>query len=808
MTMQREVKIWLMQLHRKVAYAVLLGLFIFALQHPCAAQKNSTTSVDTDRWIEIDLYWVNLHSMAGSVHEFWDRFQPLFAGVQGYRGVILNIGWTVGPVMEWSGNLDQRISLPTGSGESRWVGQHGPLTGTTAERMQKWNARFAGPELVKRHGYDPWTYGDVKLLIADLKQEAARRDITGLKVGMLNFAWTKAYGEEAAWVRRHPEAFTEPDNCCVSKVRDYFDPAAHLHADTTPLGGLPHGIVEGTPVYQAYAAQWGSLSQSLGMDAIMLRDSFGTPVPYQRSGPWGAVAPSPDVIRKATDAVAAPVNETKLANPNALVMMYSNGASAVSDWRSNGLDLETIAKQGYLDVWVDQTWAGAWNEVGIREGTFWSNSNQGWTYQLAYMLTHASILADTKVRHYPVVETFDAWESQDVIHTAPERLRWGIWAYSHAAVKTPTRLKMPAGSYISWANNGEHLLDKQDVRFLADNINAAVADAQQTTTVFGPTLVYSRDAMQWQIDHASPDHDINEWINEQTGSVAKWPVPILSATRIEWLPKVQSDLFIIRTPSNLSSEHLETLRQLIKSGHPVALLGSFAGGIDESLLRLAGLSGSSASKEGKVRLCKGKAMSRASELVSNIPLEFYLYCRPENFSLSTNAHVIYTADGSPALTLDADQRTQIALWDAPDLRSSRRSVEQLPLSQIWGNTGAPYALPAGVLNELLQANSDFHVNKIDLKQTMNITAWRAKDGRLRILAGNLEEGLRDDADLSRHATLVMPRSWRIETWKDAWTGHKFYSKDGRLQIDLPQGASVLLEPNENGNFTQTRSRPE
>src|SRR5579863_7716961 len=30
-----------------------------------------------------------------------------------------------------------------------------------------------------------------------------------LKLGMLNYAWRDAYGEEAAWVRRHPEAFTK-----------------------------------------------------------------------------------------------------------------------------------------------------------------------------------------------------------------------------------------------------------------------------------------------------------------------------------------------------------------------------------------------------------------------------------------------------------------------------------------------------------------------------------------------------------------------------------------------------------------------
>ena len=165
---------------------------------------------------------------------------------------------------------------------------------------------------------------------------------------------------------------------------------------------------------------------------------------------------------------------------------------------------------------------------------------------------------------------FDAWESWDVIHSAPERLRWGIWAYSHAGVKTPHGLKMPVGTYISWANQGERLLDENDVRFLASNINAAVADARQTTEIYGPTLVYSRESMQWQIEHATPNHDINEWIDEQLGSVIKWPVPVLSATRIEWLPNVQSDLFVMQTPSHLSSDHMQNLQGLIKADEPIA----------------------------------------------------------------------------------------------------------------------------------------------------------------------------------------------------------------------------------------------
>ncbi len=743
----------------------------------------------TDRWMEIDLYWFKQKDLKKSVREFWDRFQPLYAGVSGYRGVILNIGWTVGPVMEWSGKLDQRISLPTGSGQSRWVDQSTPLTGTTAERKQKSEARYAGSVVSTRRGYDPWTYGDVKQLIADLKREAARRGISGFKVGMLNYAWTDAYGEEAAWVSRHPEAFTKPTPSLPldQEPTRYFDPAAPLHADPIPLGGLPEGIAEGMPVHRAYAAQWGSISRALSLDAIMLRDSFGMPVPYERGGPWGPVAPSAEIVHQVTDAVATLVKETKLANPHALVMMYSNAASAVADWPSNGLDLEAIAKQGYLDIWVDQTWAGAWNEVGIRYKNFWNNPTLGWTYQLDYMLAHAAILADTKVRHYPLVETFDAWESWDVIHSAPQRLRWGIWAYSHAAVKTPNGLKLPVGSYISWANQGDRLLSEADVNFLASNINAAVADAHNTTAVFGPTLVYSRPAMQWQIDHASPGQDANEWLDEQMGSLAKWPVPILSATRLEWLPRVQSDLFLIQTPSHLSASRLNTLARLIKSGQPVALIGNFTGSIDDSLLRLAGLRESSTPVEKPIQLCK--ATTQASDLAKNIPPTFNTYCRPEIGTTVAGATVIYTEEGSPALTLDATGGRLAAAWNAPDLRS----LQEIPLSQIWGNTGAPYALATGTLNVMLRRNASLHASQIDLNQTMSIAAWRTRNGARHLLGGNLEEGLRDDADLLRHSTIVIPKSWHSENWKDAWTGQKFSLDDDRLLVDLPQASSVLLE---------------
>jgi hypothetical protein len=153
--------------------------------------------------------------------------------------------------------------------------------------------------------------------------------------------------------------------------------------------------------------------------------------------------------------------------------------------------------------------------------------------------------------------------------------------------------------------------------------------------------------------------------------------------------------------------------------------------------------------------------------------------------------VIYTEEGSPALTLGTAEGRQIILWDPPVLRS----MGGMPLARILGNTGAPYALGAAALNDLLRTNSDLHVNKIDLKQTINIAAWRTEDGRLRVLAGNLEEGLRDDAHLSRNIALAIPKSWRIDshTWRDVWAGREFVTENNLLPINLPQASSVLLE---------------
>jgi hypothetical protein len=781
-------------IHRGLSLAILV-LFTF-VSTDCMAQTGSddgakAAAVPGDRWMEIDLYWFDRDHLPVSVDAFWDRFGPMYQDIRGDRGLILNVGWTVSYIMEWNGDLSQRITLPRGTGQQPWVAETSSLPGDTQQRIAEWKERFSKPIMIPKLGYGAWTYGDLKALCELLREGADKRGIHRFKVGSLVYAWDNAYGERAPWADRHPEAFNVDvlgDKEVYSGARRFFNPGQKLHADTAKMGGFPNGYTEGMPAHVAFAAQWGSLSKAVQLNALMLRDSFGFPVPYTRGGPLGALMPSASLIRQATDDVSALVRETKQANPSSLLMMYSNAASAVADWRSNGCDLERIAKEGYLDIFVDQTWAGAWNEIGVRHNAFWNEPTLGWTYQLDYTLVHGAMLAGTKVRHYPLIETFDAWESWDVLHTVPQRLRWGIWAYSHAAVKTPEGIVMPQGSYISWANQGKRLLSEQDVDFLNTNISAAVTDAAGVREVYGPTLTYSREAMQWQIDHARADNDIKEWIDEQAGSIAKWPVPILSITRTEWLPRISTDLAIVQTPSHLNPETLAGLKTYILVGHPVALFGSFAGGIDPSLLQMAGI-GDVQRQESKASLHTAK-VSNASEY--HVESDFPTLTILNRSRVSGKIQPIYSIEGSPQFLQSDRDSVHLLLWDPADLAHLRDT----PLRETWGGSAAPYVITAEAITRMLAAAGKLHADSIVPAQTMVAGAWRTADGKVHLLFGNLEEGLRDDADRSRHDTMVLPAAWDSFKWRSVWKETSTISLEAnKIKIDLAPDASLLVESN-------------
>ena len=298
----------------------------------------------------------------------------------------------------------------------------------------------------------------------------------------------------------------------------------------------------------------------------------------------------------------------------------------------------------------------------------------------------------------------------------------------------------------------KRLLDADDVRFLAENLNATLADARETREVFGPTLVYSRESMQWQIDHAAPHQDVKEWIDEQAASVMKWPVPILSATRVEWLPQVEADLFVLQSPSHLTAEHAAYIARLITQGHPIAIFGAPVEAADNEIARLGGLAAGNGPGEDHSTIRWAKLTDASPPPALHVPPDFRTLYRLQKNEAAKETHVVYDVGGNPVLVLNTADGKRVAMWDPPDAVFK----EQAPLAEDWGGSGGAYALAAGALNSLLSGPGVLHAEQVDLDQTMNVTAWRGGNGVVHILAGNLEEGLRDDADMSRHATLVLP----------------------------------------------------
>ena len=758
---------------RVTLFSLLICLFCCL----CVSSSSGAVPIPADRWLEIDLYWFDKTNMNQSVDTFWNRFAPLFEGVDGEKGVILNVGWLMDYILEWNGDLNSILPLPEHMTSEKYT-DYTPLVGTTEQRMEAWKKRFASCKS-SYVTYEKWTYGDLKKLVEYLRAEAARRGLPRMRVGTLVLGNAKIYGGKSSqWVSKHPQVFF------FNGRGHHFNVEAILDADAVRYGAFPDGISSGMPIYEFFGAQWGDLSRNLNLDALVLRDCMIGWGVYHRAGPYGRNAPrNPELVERYSQANANLVKAVKLANPNVWIMGYSNGASAVADWRVNCFDLESIAKEGYLDAFIDQTWSGAWNEVGQRSETFWNSPALGWTPQLGNVLLHGAILADTKVKHYTLAETFDAWEPWDVIHAAPERLRWGIWAYLHAGVKTPSGLKFPAGTYISWANQGKQLLTAADVEFLAANISDAAEDARQTKEIFGPTLVYNRSAMEWQSRNA-PNVSIKEWIDEQAGVVMKFSVPILSVTRLEYMPHVKSDLFILQTPVHLAPKEKEAVWDLIRSGEPVAIWGSPAGGLDSEISKWVNLTSSNKNARQTVSDGIAKRVIQDFALTGGIPAEFPLCLQWSENQAGPDAEVLYTVEGSPSLIRNHSNGMSVLVWDPCEYGTKRGSLTKM-LGSVY-----PYSLVARELNQMLSAAHRLNVDLPDVIRPVMIHAWQMNNGSCRILVADTEEGIDDSAETNREVIVRLPSGWP-STFTELHGGPPLMVHGQKLDIQLPKSASRL-----------------
>ena len=770
----------------------LFLLFFIGTSLMISGQNNS---IPADRWLELDLYWFEKEDIQHSAEAFIDRYYPLFDKLEGWKGIILNTGWLLDAVVAWNGDLNQKIVFPTEMQRPPFYTDKGTLSGNSEERKKQSLLRFDRSSAIELVQYEDWTYGDVKELCKALRKIAEKKyNIKELKVGTFVIGWDEAYsGKKTEFSKRQPHLFVEgpyDEGVGVIDVRE------KLKADDTRYGAYPDGVQDGLPFTRFFADQWGSLSKAVGYDALVLRDAMVGVATYRRFGPYGATASDdPEKNRSVSRATADLIKFSKQANPSALIIGYSYAGSAVGEWRVNCVDIESIAREGYMDAYIDQSWAGAWNEAGERhyEPNFWSYSFLGWTYQLNYILLHGAMLAESKTKHYFLTDIMDAWESWDIIHTAPDRVKWGIWAYSHAAVKTPDGLKTPAGGYISWCNQAKSLMTEEDVAFLAREYNSAALDAKNMKEVYGPTLVYNRRGMEWMMENA-PERSIKEWIDEQAGSVMKWSLPIMSITRMEYLPEVNSDMFVFQTPVHMGEEETKIIVDLIESGKPVSILGSVAGGVDQDILKVTGVESGGEWIDDTAYIAD--LHGKTGGIYKDIPNTFPLY-HPNGgwFSVDEEVDVTYEVFGVPGLMRNHSGNKNVLLWDAPEHSHILGMTWGISTDKILGSV-YPWLLGARTMQQMLKESGSPHAVDMDPLKPVSTLFWQTKSGKYRLLAGEVEEGICHTADRTTSVEWHIPEAWikdKVSYFSPANSLRGYFNTSGIYGITLDHGEVNLYD---------------
>jgi hypothetical protein len=664
-----------------------------------------------DRWLEVDIDWFGDPPWASRQAEFVDRTLPLLAGERELRGVCFNIGWLADLVTEWSGSGEQLLPL-------------------RSRRYARW-ARLS--------------YADLKRFLAELRAAYAARSLADIRLGVLIAGLGQVvappdtgsmYDLYTNWYERHPELY--PLDISPLPGPD-LDPRVPMHADTQHYATRPGGIAEGDPFPEFFGAQWGSVATYLDLDLIHLRDGMFGALLYTRVGPYGAVASSdPAENRSWTDAYRRLFRACKDAHPTGLVMTYSSGLSGTAEWLTGCADLEAIVADGALDIFVDQTWGGAWQD-------WWDDTWKGWTFQLAYLLGHAAQIRGGNVtrvangqrpcRQYNLIETWDGWEPWDTLHDTPGKLEWAMWAFDHAAVIGVEGRPITAeGTYISWMNDwNKRLISARDVDFLATRLAEAEQSAAAIEEVFGPTLVHDRAGLDAKYEQ-DPASNASEWVEDQAGMLLKWGAGFLTASRPEWLPAGTPDGLLWQLPAQVEPS------RLAHSGGPLVASGR-ADRIDPAVLSAAGLSLTEREQPDGYRLGAPTSDDLAAEERVHLPQRREVVAQPDTW-------IGYASDGAPLLA----GRNGVYHWQPPDLADPGNPL--VPHSQI-GSVN-PYVEAARLINDRAAAIGGFSVEQMAAHEPVTVGCWRS-GGRIHLLLGNLESGWMGDSRFARRATVHLPR---------------------------------------------------
>jgi hypothetical protein len=267
----------------------------------------------------------------------------------------------------------------------------------------------------------------------------------------------------------------------------------------------------------------------------------------------------------------------------------------------------------------------------------------------------------------------------------------------------------------------------------------------------GPTLVYNREYLAW-LNSEFPDVRMKEFVDDDAAMLMKWQVPILSITRLEWLPSVHSDLFILHNPAKLKPEIAKAITGLYNAGKPLAIVSDPTWGIDSKLGEI--LSPPCKTLDYESRLAKGWIPAQRPGITDGVPapMAFDLWQASYATAEKPAGQVIFQTGSCPDLMVGESAGRHWVWWNPPFFTPKNGgSLEKLIESP------TPYILSSRALLKLLDDSGRSPFDLTNRSTRLLIFHWWLRDdGKVEFLAGNLDRDLEGGLETPKTLQFQLP----------------------------------------------------